>query len=277
MDGHSSYCSAKFETFARNNGIIPLWLPSHSSHILQPLDVACFSVVKRLYREGVEQLARSGQHHVTIDDFLQIYAVARPQALSSSNVESAFQATGIVPYNPDEVLDKLGALRITTPDPVLPSSSTISVDNTPKTVKQVERQQIALKRRQHELDRLSTSPTISRMLKLAKTATTALQKVELMATELTKARATSAKIAKKRSIKVKYLTQRESLTIGEAIEASGALQERSEATQSGTGDATQKTSIMVVRHCSACGSPEHNKRTCPALKEAAENVIIIQN
>ncbi|KAF2176478.1 DDE-domain-containing protein [Zopfia rhizophila CBS 207.26] len=78
MDGHSSHCSAKFETYARNNGIIPLRLPSHSSHILQPLDVACFSVVKQLYHKGVEELARSGQHHVTIDDFLQIYAIARP-------------------------------------------------------------------------------------------------------------------------------------------------------------------------------------------------------
>ncbi|PVH94400.1 hypothetical protein DM02DRAFT_500185, partial [Periconia macrospinosa] len=141
------------------------------------------------------------------------------------------------------------------------------VDNTPKTVKQVERQQTALKRRQHKLNRLSTSPTISRMLKLAKTATRALQKVELMATELAKARATSAKITKKRNTKVKYLTQRESLTIGEAIKASVALQERSGATESGTGNATPKASTAAVRHCSACGSPEHNRRTCPVLKE----------
>lgn len=54
--------------------------------------------------------------------------------------------------------------------------------------------------------------------------------MEFIATELIKARATSAKIIKKRNIKVKYLTQRESLTIGEAIKALVALQERSEAT-----------------------------------------------
>lgn len=48
------------------------------------------------------------------------------------------------------------------------------MDNILKTVKQVEKQQLALNRRQYELDRLSTLPTILRMLKLAKTATTAL-------------------------------------------------------------------------------------------------------
>lgn len=47
MDGHSSHCLEPFETYARENNIIPLWLPSHSSHILQPLDVACFSSVKK--------------------------------------------------------------------------------------------------------------------------------------------------------------------------------------------------------------------------------------
>ena len=95
-----------------------------------------------------------------------------------------------------------------------------------------------------------------------------------MATELSKARVTSAKITKKRNTKVKYLTQRESLTIGEAIKASATLQERSEATQSGIGVATPQASITAVRHCSACRSLEHNRRSCPVLKEAPSNVVI---
>jgi hypothetical protein len=92
--------------------------------------------------------------------------------------------------------------------------------------------------------------------------------VELIATELIKAQVTSAKIIKKRNIKVKYLTQQESLTIGEAIKALIALQERLEATQS-------NIILKAVYHCSACKSPEHNRRTCPALKEALENIIIV--
>jgi hypothetical protein len=54
MDGHNSHCSEPFETYARSNNIIPLWLPSYSSHITQPLDVGCFSVVKRRYHQSIK-------------------------------------------------------------------------------------------------------------------------------------------------------------------------------------------------------------------------------
>ncbi|KAF2191952.1 DDE-domain-containing protein, partial [Zopfia rhizophila CBS 207.26] len=153
MDGHSSHCTEPFECYAREHNIIPLWLPSHSSHILQPLDVAVFSSVKRRFRDGVQDLIRNGQNHVTNDDFLRIYAKLRPAALSNSNIKSAFRATGIFPFDPEEVLAKLGEFNLSTPPPVLLSSSVNSVSNTPRTVRQVEKQQTAIKLRQHQLKR----------------------------------------------------------------------------------------------------------------------------
>ena len=50
IDRHNSHYLEPFETYTRNNNIIPLQLPSHSSHILQPLDIAYFSVIKKRYR-----------------------------------------------------------------------------------------------------------------------------------------------------------------------------------------------------------------------------------
>ena len=267
MDGHSSHCSEPFETYARNNNIIPLWLPSHSSHILQPLDVACFSSVKQRYRRGVEMLARNGQNHVDVDDFLRIYAAARPEALSNSNIESAFRATGIFPFNPNEVLDRLGAINIP-PSPSEPSSSsTNSVTNTPKTVRQIEKQQRTVRRRQHELQRRSTSPTIIAMRKLAKSAKLALQATAIMAEELKRAQAHNAKVVKKRNIKVKYITQRESLTVKEAIELSQEPVALPEAAQSEDGDATPKALSQAQRRCRECNLIGHNIRTCPARKK----------
>lgn len=255
MDGHSSHCTEPFERYAREHNIILLWLPSHSSHILQPLDVVVFSSVKRRFRDGVQDLIRNGQNHVTNDDFLRIYAKLQPAALSNNNIESAFRATGILPFNPEEVLAKLGEFNLSTPPPVLLSSSVNSVSNTPRTVRQVEEQQTAVKLRQHQLNRQSTSPTIERMVKLVKTAKTALQRVSILSEQIKGLQANNAKQVKKRNIKVKYITQRESLTVSEAIGLSQRLQ-----------GATPKASISVIRHCSSCGSPEHNRRTCPALK-----------
>ena len=207
MDGHSSHCSEPFETYARKNNIIPLWLPSHSSDILQPLDVACFSSVKKRYRRGVEMLARDGQNHVDVDDFLRIYAAARPHALSNSNIESAFKATGIFPFNPDEVLDGSGVINPAPPSEPC-SSSTNSVTNTPKTVRQIEKRQRAIRRRQHVLERRSTSPTTVAMKKIAKSAKLALQASAIISEELERSKALNAKVVKKRNVKVKYITQK---------------------------------------------------------------------
>ena len=49
LDGHESHISIAFEAYCKEKNIVTLCLPAHSSHITQPLDVGCFSVLKRLY------------------------------------------------------------------------------------------------------------------------------------------------------------------------------------------------------------------------------------
>ena len=46
QDGHSSHVSTELVDLARENNIYLLCLPSHTSHILQPLDVGCFKSFK---------------------------------------------------------------------------------------------------------------------------------------------------------------------------------------------------------------------------------------
>jgi hypothetical protein len=54
LDGHSSYLSAEFDAICFQNNIIPICMPSHSSHILQPLDISCFAVMKKAYADLVD-------------------------------------------------------------------------------------------------------------------------------------------------------------------------------------------------------------------------------
>ncbi|RPB00189.1 hypothetical protein L873DRAFT_1681530, partial [Choiromyces venosus 120613-1] len=42
IDGHTSHFNWKFINFCLNNKILPLCLPAHSTHLLQPLDVRPF-------------------------------------------------------------------------------------------------------------------------------------------------------------------------------------------------------------------------------------------
>lgn len=42
LDGHSSHQTAEFDDFCKENAIICLRMPPHTSHLLQPLDVGFF-------------------------------------------------------------------------------------------------------------------------------------------------------------------------------------------------------------------------------------------
>ncbi|KYG41394.1 hypothetical protein M433DRAFT_75953, partial [Acidomyces richmondensis BFW] len=47
LDNHKSYTTLDFRTFCYNNKIFLLWMPPYSLHILQPMDVGCFSPLKQ--------------------------------------------------------------------------------------------------------------------------------------------------------------------------------------------------------------------------------------
>jgi hypothetical protein len=53
LDGHGSYSGPEFDQFCIENSIISLYIPPHSSHLLQPLDVSCFSPLKHAYKQEV--------------------------------------------------------------------------------------------------------------------------------------------------------------------------------------------------------------------------------
>jgi hypothetical protein len=50
---------------------------------------------------------RAGINYIDKDDFLALYLQARIATYSQSTIQSRFRATGLVPFNPDEVLSRL--------------------------------------------------------------------------------------------------------------------------------------------------------------------------
>ena len=46
LDGHESHLNQDFKDYCLKHKILTLCMPPHSSHILQPLDVVCFSPLK---------------------------------------------------------------------------------------------------------------------------------------------------------------------------------------------------------------------------------------
>jgi hypothetical protein len=76
-----------FMTICYLNNVYLLFLPAHTSHVLQPLDLGYFSSLKTVYR-------RLANDYLTFSDitrlgkaaFLEFYAKARETGLRSSNI-----------------------------------------------------------------------------------------------------------------------------------------------------------------------------------------------
>ena len=114
FDGHDSHCTSEVIEHCLQNKIILLCLPSHSTHLLQPLDVGIFGPLAQSYRKHLEEDCRLSEYYIDISeyyidkmDFIQINQLARQESVTSHNITSAWRKSGLIPYNPSIVLRQL--------------------------------------------------------------------------------------------------------------------------------------------------------------------------
>jgi hypothetical protein len=88
LDGHESHNSLEFQQYCKENKIITLCMPPHSSPLLQPLDVGCFAPLKVGYRYGrrAENLMRSRINHITKLEFLPCFKGAFDATITKANI-----------------------------------------------------------------------------------------------------------------------------------------------------------------------------------------------
>ena len=71
------------------NDVYLYYLIPHSSHVLQPLDLTCFSVLKSRYRQLIADLASlSDSAPVKKAHFLEYYNKARNEGLTKHNIRA---------------------------------------------------------------------------------------------------------------------------------------------------------------------------------------------
>ena len=85
-DGFGIHETLEVLEFCFANDIILCRLPSHTSHKLQPCDIAVFGPLKAAYRGYVERLERGGVNKVGKEYFTSLYRPAREKAFSRRNI-----------------------------------------------------------------------------------------------------------------------------------------------------------------------------------------------
>ena len=110
VDGHGSHVTAPFVRFCMEHNIIVVLLPPHSSHLTQPLDVGIFSPLKTRIAEELDKILRYGYSNIKKFEWANCYRIARPAIMQSSNIQSAWCAAGLIPFNPQKVIRRLKAV-----------------------------------------------------------------------------------------------------------------------------------------------------------------------
>jgi hypothetical protein len=111
-------------------------MPDYLSHLLQLLDVACFSTLKRKYGDVISALARSRVHYIDKETFLSAFKTAYEQTFTPTNICAGFRDAGLVLYNLEAVLSKLD-VRLRTPTPPRPDNYAWELE-TPFNAREVE-------------------------------------------------------------------------------------------------------------------------------------------
>ena len=107
LDGHGSHITIDVIEHARANEIHMLCLPSHTSHILQPLDVGVFKSFKSFFSKVFRQhMAKNPGCVITEDILASVVGDAFVQSHTPLNILGGFKKAGIYPFNPGEVSDR---------------------------------------------------------------------------------------------------------------------------------------------------------------------------
>jgi hypothetical protein len=230
-------------------------MPSHSLHLLQPLDVVCFSLLKRAYGDEISTLARYSVKHVKKEAFIPAFKRAFDKAFSAESIFASFRAAGLVFYDPVIVLLKPDVV-LRTPTPVAPQDIPWE-SKTPSNARKMEAQSMLIRNRiqRHK----SSSPVfiLEFLYRLQRGAEKAAHKVVLMEKENAELRKVAEAATGRKSRKRKYVRTEGTLAVGEVLhpmapDEAGRQEEGEKATKRGRGK----------RRCSRCSETGHNVRTC---------------
>lgn len=100
LDNHESHVNIEAINLAKQNGIVLLTLPPHTSHKLQPLDRSVFGPYKTYYNTACADWMRCHPGKpISIYDVAEISGIAYPLAFTPLNIQSGFRVSGIWPVN----------------------------------------------------------------------------------------------------------------------------------------------------------------------------------
>jgi hypothetical protein len=264
IDGHESHLSAEFDEYCKDNKIMTISMPAHSSHLLQPLDVALYSPLKRAYGDKINLFIKASVKHITKCEFFVAFMAAHLRIFTEENIKSGFRGAGILPWNPDFVIEKLDVrLRTPTLSGSCPGTAAGWESQTPSNPQQTVSQSNFIKSRISAHQGSSPTPIIEAVDRLAKGAQAMAHSITLLTDQVHTLQDANIALAKRRRAKKSRVQLGGALSIedSQAILAEKDKTKRP-AVVDGENGGPSKKAATTARQCGVCGKTGHNARTC---------------
>ena len=108
LDGYSSHYTLELVKLAAQHDVVIFCLPPHTTADSQPLDTTRFKPLKSYWVDGCRKyLFAHPSQVITKFQFSALFAEAWSRGMTISNITSGFRTTGVCPFNPNAILDKL--------------------------------------------------------------------------------------------------------------------------------------------------------------------------
>lgn len=102
MDNHESHLSPVVLNIAKDNGVILLTIPPHTSHKLQVLDVSVFGPFQTYYNAAADSwMIRHPGQTLTMYNVAELVGQAFEKSMTPCNIKSGFKKAGIFPFDRD--------------------------------------------------------------------------------------------------------------------------------------------------------------------------------
>lgn len=180
LDSFGSHHIYEVVKFCENHKIIPFNMPSHTTHLLQPLNVGVFQPLKHWHLEAFNDAVQNGDETFSKVKFLHALNTFQGKAFKPTTIRFAWEKTGFILYNPELVVDKI-CQQVPSPQAATPppQNTWLFLDQTPRTIKDLPESMFNQMTSGHLPEELL--PTWS---KFAKGVVVMAQKGELLETRL---------------------------------------------------------------------------------------------
>ena len=99
LDACEIHIHIDFIEYCISHCIIAYCLPSHTTHLLQPLDIGLFSPLQKSYGKEVDCLIRFGNVAINKANFLPLLVKARTKTYTKENILGVWRGSGLIHPN----------------------------------------------------------------------------------------------------------------------------------------------------------------------------------